>query len=313
MDSSKKAVIRVGQQSIERYSNSLVKRGLDQIRAHSPSPPFPSLKKKVLLIASKDEPIQVIFAEVLYKDGFQVDVLECINEPDLALILQRLANTQYDLIVPTNLGSSPYYIPQLVSEVRKEKQSPAIVVISGHAPLEFVTDLRKRGVDDFFPMPFQYREVDNRISQLLFDGVVESVVDPGLTNSKPTSKSLDRKLIAILDDEQTWVGALDLVLEYHGYRTISYDDKADFLKSLQKDQPDLIISDIQPKEGCIDGFEFVRRIKSDSMYSRIPLIILSGNWSKDEELMELGAFECMRKPFDHNKLLDTVTRAIGKP
>jgi len=168
LDSSNKAVVRVGQQSIERYSDALVKRSLDEIRARSPSLLLPAVKKnKVLLIASKTEPIELIFEEVLYKDNFLVDVLECYNQRDLDEIVLRLSKTQYDLVVPTNLGLSPWYIPLLVSEIRTAHGTAKIVAISGYASLEVALDLAKRGIDDFIPLPFESMEVSQRINEIL--------------------------------------------------------------------------------------------------------------------------------------------------
>jgi ActR/RegA family two-component response regulator len=128
---------------------------------------FGNQKKKVLLIASRTEPIELIFQEVFHRESFLVDVLECYNQQDFDQILQTLANTRYDLVVPTNLGLSPLYIPQLVSEIKRRNTTAKIIAISGYASLEVALDLAKRGIDDFVPLPFESTKVSERINELL--------------------------------------------------------------------------------------------------------------------------------------------------
>ena len=121
----------------------------------------------VLLVAAKDEPIELIFSEMFEERTFQVDVVECYNEHHLQQIKKDLSDTQYDVVIPTNSGLSPWYIPELVSFIKHSHARTKVVVVSGHDNVDFVLDLTRRGIDDFFFIIHEDGELLRRIKELL--------------------------------------------------------------------------------------------------------------------------------------------------
>ena len=66
--------------------------------------------------------------------------------------------------------------------------------------------------------------------------------------------------------------------------------------------PDLIITDINMPG--MDGYEFVSKLKSNSTYENIPVIVLSGNGESSERirLYKMGVEEYLVKPFNPEEL-----------
>nr|WP_321454225.1 two-component regulator propeller domain-containing protein [uncultured Carboxylicivirga sp.] len=81
------------------------------------------------------------------------------------------------------------------------------------------------------------------------------------------------------------------------YNVITSLNGKEALDSLEKDRPDLIISDIMMP--VMDGIELTKKLKSDINYSHIPLILLTAKDSVEDKLhgLNCGADYYMAKPF----------------
>jgi two-component system, chemotaxis family, chemotaxis protein CheY len=71
---------------------------------------------------------------------------------------------------------------------------------------------------------------------------------------------------------------------------------------------DLIISDLQMPS--VSGIELLENLKQSGLYSEIPVIILSAMEESVKECIALGAFCCIAKPFDPQKLLQQIKLAL---
>ena len=83
------------------------------------------------------------------------------------------------------------------------------------------------------------------------------------------------------------------------------------LTIIQKIVPDLIISDIMMPG--IDGIELCRRVKADNNISHIPIILLTGMATDQEqfESLETGADDCLLKPFNFQILEVKISNLIS--
>ncbi len=79
--------------------------------------------------------------------------------------------------------------------------------------------------------------------------------------------------ILIVEDSQTQALQLQYILENQGYRISVARDGREGLDYLKKQQPSIVISDIQMPE--MDGWELCSRIKSDDDLKDIPVILLT--------------------------------------
>ena len=70
------------------------------------------------------------------------------------------------------------------------------------------------------------------------------------------------------------------------------------LEDLEKIQPDIILSDIVM--GGMSGYEFCHKLKSDLMFSHIPVILITAKSNMEEQVegLKQGALAYITKPFD---------------
>jgi DNA-binding response OmpR family regulator len=74
--------------------------------------------------------------------------------------------------------------------------------------------------------------------------------------------------------------------------------------------PDLIICDIEMP--IMDGFDFIRNVRSSGFFDDIPLIMLSGKEeSKDKiKCFEMGADDYVIKPFNPKEIIARIKRRL---
>ena len=91
-----------------------------------------------------------------------------------------------------------------------------------------------------------------------------------------------------------------------GYRVVSVQDGMEALEALRRVQPDLILSDVRMPR--LDGFELLRRVRSDPEQQRIPFIVMSAKAETADQRMgmSLGADDYVTKPYDAVDLLKTI-------
>jgi len=119
------------------------------------------------------------------------------------------------------------------------------------------------------------------------------------------------KCILIADDSSTIRKFMTVTLKMRGFRVIAVADGMEALEMLPKDQVDLIITDLNMPN--IDGFEFIKALRTDEYYRSIPVIILSSLADEhDIELgLRLGANSYLIKPFDQKRILYEVSKYLS--
>ena len=71
---------------------------------------------------------------------------------------------------------------------------------------------------------------------------------------------------------------------------------------------DLIISDV--KMPSLSGIELLENLSNSGLFKNIPVIMLSGLEDSREECLNMGAFAYLVKPFEPQKFLGEVNRAL---
>jgi len=118
-----------------------------------------------------------------------------------------------------------------------------------------------------------------------------------------------QKTIFVVDDSATNLVKAEEVLEKQ-YLVITLSSAEKMFTVLKKITPDLILLDIDmPK---MDGFEAIKRLKSNELYSEIPVIFLTGLSETDNEAhgIELGAIDFILKPFSEPVLLNRINNHL---
>lgn len=125
------------------------------------------------------------------------------------------------------------------------------------------------------------------------------------------SKSLSgtKPLILIVEDNSDMRQyVLDIIKKDYDFITAHNGFEA--LKRLNKHQPDLILCDIMMP--IMDGYEFLKKTKSDPKYKHIPLIFLTARADSGMKVegLEEGADDYIIKPFNSLELLARVKSSL---
>jgi two-component system, chemotaxis family, chemotaxis protein CheY len=114
--------------------------------------------------------------------------------------------------------------------------------------------------------------------------------------------------ILIIEDNAPLAWLLERMLRGQ-YSIVITNDGLDALLWLSEGHVcDLIISDLHMP--AVNGFELLESLKQSGLYREIPVIVLSGMEDSIDKCMALGAFSCVMKPFDPQKLLQQITLAL---
>ncbi len=116
--------------------------------------------------------------------------------------------------------------------------------------------------------------------------------------------------ILIVDDNADIRNIInDLILDA-GYKTRIAANYNQALAEIDKKLPDVAILDVKLDKGDNDGIELLSHIKSKN--KDIPVIIISGHANIEMAVKSLqnGAFEFIEKPFDQERLINFVSRAV---
>lgn len=137
--------------------------------------------------------------------------------------------------------------------------------------------------------------------------------DEKIMELQNTSSEFDKnkQTIMIIDDDPSmlWFVTEIFVGKYNVVPLYSADEA---LKQLALQFPDLIISDVMMPG--MDGMSFAKKLKSDKLLSRIPLVLLSALNNIDEQTrgIESGAEAYITKPFNVEYLEKVVKRLLQR-
>ncbi len=121
-------------------------------------------------------------------------------------------------------------------------------------------------------------------------------------------KGQTSKVIAIIDDDQSMQDSLQDLIESTGLVARCFGSAEDFLESDLHRRAAGVIADIRMAK--MSGLELQARLKEEEW--DIPIIFVSthGNARMRIQAMREGAVEFLRKPLDHQLLLETVRAAL---
>jgi len=116
--------------------------------------------------------------------------------------------------------------------------------------------------------------------------------------------------ILIIDDNSDIREILNDLLIEAGYSTRLAANYNQALTEIDKKLPDIAIIDVKLDKGDNDGIELLNHIKNKN--KNIPVIIISGHANIEMAIKSLksGAFEFIQKPFDKDRLLNFIKRAV---
>ena len=109
--------------------------------------------------------------------------------------------------------------------------------------------------------------------------------------------------ILVIDDEETTVELLRLLLERRGFEVIKAYSAEEGLRKAYRHQPDLVLLDIMMPD--MDGWEVCKRLRE---MSDVPIIFLTARSEGKDVVrgLEMGADDYVIKPYDNDELIARV-------
>jgi len=120
----------------------------------------------------------------------------------------------------------------------------------------------------------------------------------------------DRPLLSVVDDDESVRESLPDLLREFGFAARAFSSADEFLSSDCLDQTSCLILDIAMPG--MSGPELQRELKRRGQ--EIPIIFITASTTKTvrPRLLELGAVECLFKPFSDTALLEAVNSALHR-
>ncbi|HCE4949808.1 TPA: response regulator [Vibrio parahaemolyticus] len=144
------------------------------------------------------------------------------------------------------------------------------------------------------------------IERLLYDSTYISSTLP----SAPLDKSIKRTIM-VVDDNESLRKFTAMLLEKQGFEVVQKEDGQQALDTLEKENIDLILMDIEMP--IMDGVEASRRIRnSEKLYASVPIIAHTGDSSPVtlDKIGSSGMSDFIVKPADKNRLFDKIANWI---
>ena len=115
-----------------------------------------------------------------------------------------------------------------------------------------------------------------------------------------------KKTILIVDDSQFVRSYHSYILEQARFQVITAVDGSDGLEKLYTNSCDLVLTDINMSN--MDGYEFIRRVRSDGKYSSLPIIIVSTQSEAKDKMkgFEAGANLYIVKPSSPEMMIENI-------
>ena len=111
------------------------------------------------------------------------------------------------------------------------------------------------------------------------------------------------KTVLIVDDEAAIREMISVALQMAGYRCLEADNAQNAHAIVVDHQPDIILLDWMMPD--VSGIELARRLKRETAYADIPIIMLTARSEEDNKIqgLEAGADDYITKPFSPRELI----------
>lgn len=119
-----------------------------------------------------------------------------------------------------------------------------------------------------------------------------------------------RKSILVVDDEKSQREILEMILSGEGYDVTTASSGEAALKFVADRHFDLVLTDL--KMTGMTGLDLLKELAAQDSSVMVILLTAHGTVDSAVDALRLGAFDYLQKPYDREKLLDTISRALKK-
>jgi DNA-binding NtrC family response regulator len=119
-----------------------------------------------------------------------------------------------------------------------------------------------------------------------------------------------RKSILVVDDEKSQREILEMILSSEGYDVTTASSGEAAMKFVADRHFDLVLSDL--KMTGMSGLDLLKQLTDFDKSIIVLLLTAHGTVDSAVDALRLGAFDYLQKPYDREKLLETISRALNK-
>jgi len=134
--------------------------------------------------------------------------------------------------------------------------------------------------------------------------------------SKPLDgRSPRQPRVLVSDDQHDILTALTLLLKLNGFRPTTVDSPEQALETAKADAYDLILMDLNYTRDTTsgrEGLDLLRALRNTGHAGPIVVMTAWGNVALAVEAMRLGASDFVQKPWDNDRLLETVNTQLSR-
>jgi len=116
--------------------------------------------------------------------------------------------------------------------------------------------------------------------------------------------------VLIIDDEEKLRSLLARLLKLEGYRIIEAGSLKAVHKTIETEEPDVVLCDVKLPDG--NGVDFITEVKKKHPLIEIILLTAYGNIPDGIQAMKNGAFDYITKGDDNNKVIPLLSKAMEK-
>jgi len=120
------------------------------------------------------------------------------------------------------------------------------------------------------------------------------------------------KKVLLCDDEVHILRAAEIKFSRAGYDVRIAHDGQEAWESIQKDPPDVLVTDLQMPR-C-NGLELTARIRGNSELKNLPILLLTAKGyelSREELIAKWGVVDMLPKPFSPRELVGLVDKILN--
>jgi len=121
---------------------------------------------------------------------------------------------------------------------------------------------------------------------------------------------MSRKSILVVDDEKSQREILEMILSGEGYDVTTASSGEAAMKFVADRRFDLVLTDL--KMTGMSGLDLLKELVDFDKSIIVLLLTAHGTVDSAVDALRLGAFDYLQKPYDRDKLLDTISRALNK-
>lgn len=235
-----------------------------------------------ILVVEDSKTYNNTFCSFLKKPNYEIS--QAFNLKEAKKILKTKKLIDYiilDLYLPDGEGDD------LIHELTFENvAAPKVIVLSGSHDIQKRNYLFEQGVIDYFSKDIPLKLLTKDIHTLI----------DSLNHNR-------NKNILIVDDSSFVRKTLNKILKSKNFNLFDANNPIEAFKILDKTKMNLIFTDLEMPN--MDGIAFLEKIKKKKEYFDVPIIILSGNKTRENYTRALkhGAIDFIEKPFLAEEIL----------